>query len=804
MKFTLGWLKDHLDTIADLQTIADKLTNLGLEVEEIKDPAAALKPFVVGYVVSAEKHPNADRLRVCIVDTGQTKVQVICGAPNARTGMKGAFAPAGTFIPGTRTVLEKGIIRGVESNGMLCSERELGLSDEHEGIIDLPNDAPIGSPVAALLKIDDPVIEIAVTPDRGDCLGVRGIARDLAAAGLGTLKPLKIEPIVGTYDPPIRWVRDLKDHEDACPCANGRYFRGVKNGPSPEWMQKRLRAVGLRPISTLVDITNYLTFDLGRPLHVFDGKTLDHKGGELIIRMAKPGESILALDGQTYTLDETMTVVADAKGVQGIGGIIGGDASGCTEDTTETFLEIALFDPIRTAKTGRKLQVNSDARYRFERGPDPQAVLWGEVVAARMILDLCGGEASRPTLAGIVPDPKIEITLRYAKIQALTGMEISPSEAKAILLNLGFVVIAEDKLTLRIRIPSWRCHDVEGEADIIEEIARIHGYNSIPAVPLPPLSPLPVPAIDTRQRHLGLAKRALAARGLMETVTFSFLAADHAKMFGHTNPALQLVNPIAANLDTMRPSLLPNLLTAAGHNLARSQDHLGLFEVGPIYSDDTPEGQESEASGIRVGQNCVRHWAHQPNKIDAFDAKADATAVLAACGAPIEKLSTYAEAPNWYHPGRSGELRLGPKQTLARFGEIHPRIAAAFDLKGPVVAFEVLLEAIPLPKSKSRHLAPLVASPFQVVERDFAFVVPSDVSAEALLRSVRSAEKSLITSALIFDVYEGDKMEKDKKSIAISVTLQAMDRTLTEAEIEAVSQKILTQVAKQTGASLRV
>lgn len=802
MRLTLGWLKDHLETDADVNTVAEKLTALGLEVESINDPAAALAPFIIGHVISAEKHPNADRLRVCVVDTGKIKTQVVCGAPNARAGMKGAFAPAGTYIPGTKITLEKGIIRGVESNGMLCSERELGLSEEHDGIIDLPQEAPVGMLVADFMGINDPVIEIAITPDRADCLSIHGIARDLAAAGLGRLKPMKTEPVKGSYDPPLKWVRDLASNEDACPYVAGRHFRGLKNGPSPDWMQQRLRAIGLRPISALVDITNYVTFDLGRPLHVFDAAKLS--GDTLSMRMASTGESVAALDGKTYPLDDEMTVIADGKGPQAIGGIMGGATTGCSEETTEVFLEVALFDSVRTAKTGRKLQINSDARYRFERGLDPASAAWGEDIAVRMILDLCGGEVSYSTHAGKIPDDKIEITLRYAKIAALTGMEVLPSEAKGILQRLGFNVVKEDGATsIRVSVPSWRVRDVEGEADLIEEVARVHGYQFIPSTPLPALSALPLPAIDSVQRRQGLAKRALAARGLMEAVTFSFLSGAHAAMFGGDNPALQLVNPIAADLDTMRPSLLPNLLAAGMRNLARGQDQLGLFEVGPVYSDDTPEGQHMHASCIRLGQSHARHWAHPSVKVDAFDAKADALAVLAACGAPLEKLSTYAEAPSWYHPGRSGELRLGPKQTLARFGEIHPRIAAAFDIKGPVVAIEVLLAAIPFAKAKSRRIAPLQASAFQAVERDFAFLVASEVSAETLVRSVRGAEKSLITAATVFDVYEGDKVEKGKKSIAVTVTLQATDHTLTEAEIESVSQKIVAQVTKQTGAVLR-
>jgi phenylalanyl-tRNA synthetase beta chain len=799
MKTTLSWLKEHLETEAEPAEIARQLTALGLEVESIEDPARDLAQFVVGYVVEAKPHPNADRLRVCLVETGSGRVQVVCGAPNARTGMKGVFAPVGSRIPGTGLDLKAGNIRGVESNGMLCSRREMGLGEEHDGIIDLPDEAEVGTPFARLLGLDDPVIDVKVTPDRADCLGVAGIARDLAAAGVGRLKPRDISPVPGSFESPIRWLRDLPPGaENACPYVVGRYFRNLRNGPSPRWLQDRLTAIGLRPISALVDITNYVTFDLGRPLHVFDAKKL---AGDLTMRLARAGEVILALDGRGYELDSTMTIIADPRSVHGIGGVMGGEESGCSETTTEMFLEVALFDPIRTAETGRKLGIESDARYRFERGLDPMSADWGAEVAARLVLALCGGEASHVVSAGTMPEWRRSLTLRPARIAALGGVEVPVAEAQRILKDLGFEVEATADL-LRVQPPSWRA-DVEGEADLVEEVVRVWGYDRVAPVSLPRSTALPAPATSPTQRRAIHAKRLLAERGLLEAVTFSFMRRDWAETFGGGGPELTLANPISADLDQMRPSLLPNLLTAAGRNAARGLGDVALFEVGPRYEGIRPKDQRLTAAAVRTGRALPRHWAKSARDVDVFDAKADALALLTALGAPVENLQTTTDAPSYFHPGRSGVLRLGAT-VLARFGELHPRVLAALDVKGPAVGFETDIDRIPQPRVKSGPARPLLKiSPFQPIERDFAFVVAADTPAEKLLRAARGADKTLITNVAVFDQFEGAALGQGRKSLAISVTLQPTERTLTEAEIEAVAARIVAAVNKATGGTLR-
>ena len=799
MKFTLAWLKDHLDTDADLDRITDTLTMIGLELEGVEDRAKALAPFVVGYVEEAKQHPNADRLQLCVVNTGETTQEVVCGAPNARAGMKGVFAFEGTYIPGSDMTLKKSKIRGVESNGMLCSERELGLSDEHEGIIELPDDAPVGAAVVDVLGLADPVIEIGLTPNRPDCTGVRGIARDLAAAGLGTLKPLDTSEVPGAFDSPIQWKRDLPaDAGDACPMVVGRYFRGVKNGPSPQWLQDRLTAIGLRPISALVDITNFVTFDLGRPLHVFDADTI---AGDLVMRFARPGERIGALDGKDYELDPEMTVIADDDGPEGIGGVMGGEGSGCDEDTTNVFLEVALFDPVRTAATGRKLGIVSDARYRFERGVDPTSAIWGAHVAARLIVELCGGEASALTVAGDMPDWEQRLALHKGRVASLGGVHVPPEEPARILAALGFDN-DDDGEVIHASVPPWR-PDIDGEADLVEEVIRIHGYDKIPAVPLERDAVVARPAWTPEQRREGIARRALAARGLVEAITYSFLPRARAELFGGGDDSLMIANPISADLDAMRPSVLPNLLDAAARNAARGHADAALFEVGPQHDDDTPEGQKLVAAGVRAGAATPRHWSGGARTVDAFDAKSDAVAALEAVGAPVANLQVERDAPAWYRPGRSGALKLGPN-VLAYFGEAHPAVLRSVDLNGPVAQFEVFLDNLPAPKGKKSAARPLLAlSAFQPVERDFAFVVDADTDAGALLRTARGAEKTLITDASVFDIYEGAELGEGKKSIAISVTLQPTEATLTDAEIDAVADKIVAAVAKATGGVLR-
>ncbi len=799
MKFTLSWLKDHLETDAPLAEIAERLTMLGLEVEGVEDTAAAFAAFRVGEVISADQHPDADRLQVCMVDTGDGTVQVVCGAPNARAGLKGVFAPSGAHIPGTGIDLKKTKIRGVESNGMLLSEREIGLSDEHAGIIELPEDAVIGAPFTEIMGLDDPVVELAITPNRGDCLGVHGVARDLAAAGVGTLKPFDNTAVSGSFKSPVQWRRDFPDDGgDACPLVVGRSFRGIRNGPSPRWLQDRLKAIGLRPISALVDITNFITFDLGRPLHVFDG---DKIAGDLTMRFARPGETMEALDGRTYKLEDGMTVIADTKSVCAIGGIMGGEATGCTEETTSLFLEVALFDPIRTAATGRKLGIESDARYRFERHVDPQSAHWGAEVAARMILDLCGGEASELTAAGEMPPLDRGTSLNTDRLAGFGGADIPAKEARAILDRLGFQSKAKGK-AITVQIPSWR-PDIEGEHCLIEEVLRIHGFDRIPAVPLPRENTLPPAVLNVSQRRAALAKRVLAGRGLMEAVTWSFMSSAQAVLFGADDAILHLANPISADLDAMRPSILGNLLAAAQRNADRGFSDIGLFEVGPAWRDDTPDGQDRVAAGLRHGRTGDRHWDQPPRNVDTFDAKADALAVLDACGAPVEKLQISRDAPGHYHPGRSGVLRLGPN-VMAYFGEIHPRVLREMDVAGPASGYEVFLDHVPTPKGKAGRTRPaLKASPFQPVTRDFAFLVPNDVPSDDLVRAARGAEKSLIADVAVFDVFEGAALGDGVKSVAFSVTLQPTSSTLTDAEIDAVAAKIRQNVEQRTGGRLR-
>jgi phenylalanyl-tRNA synthetase beta chain len=801
MKFTLSWLKEHLDTKASLDEITDALLGVGLEIEQVVDRTKELAPFKVAKVKRVEKHPNADRLSICIVQTVEGEVQVVCGAPNARTGMTGIFVHPGTYIPGTGINLERGVIRGVESNGMLVSERELKISEDHEGIIDLDEKFEVGTPAAAALGLDDPMIYVKVTPNRPDALGVRGIARDLAARGLGVLKPLEINPVPPSFKSPIAVQLDLPPGDvNACPLFIGRYFRGLKNRPSPEWLKRRLTAVGLRPISALVDITNLMTLTYNRPLHVFDA---DHLQGPVLARLAQEDEELLALDGRTYKLDPTMTVIADATGPQGIGGIIGGELSGCTLATVNVFLEAALFDPIRTAATGRKLGINSDARYRFERGVDPGFVADGAELASRLILDLCGGEASELIVAGQPPEWRRSYTLRQGRVKSLSGIDVPVKEQKRILVALGFEV-SDAVGSLSCEVPSWR-PDIQGEADLVEEVSRIVGLDKIPPQPLPRPHAVARPVLSPLQRHMLKARRELAARGLNETVTWSFLPGAHAAMFaeGKRNPALSLANPISSELTDMRPSLMPNLVAAAGRNYARGFDSICLFEVGQAYAGDRPQDETLRAAGLRRGANHDRHWLSTQRPFDLFDAKADALAVLEACGAPVQNLQIVSGGPSWLHPGRSGSVQLGPKNRLAVFGEIHPAVLEALDVKGPAVGFEIVLDAIPSARAKSATRPALNASDLMPLARDFAFVVEEAVEAERILKAVRGVDKTLIGSATVFDVFSGETVGAGKKSVAVTVTLQPRQRSLTEQEIEAISKKIIAEVTKATNGVLR-
>ena len=798
MKFTLSWLKRHLQTDATLEQITARLPMIGLEVESIEDRGAALAGFVVAEVVEAKPHPNADKLRVCTVETGAERLQVVCGAPNARAGMKGVFAPVGSVIPGGGITLKAATIRGVESAGMLLSEREMGLSNEHTGIVELPDDAVVGSPAAQAMGLADPVIDLAITPNRGDCLGVRGIARDLAAAGLGTLKPLDMTAIEGRFASPIGVRLDFSSETaSACPFFAGRLIRGVRNELSPDWLQRLLLGAGLRPISALVDITNFLSLDLCRPLHVFDADKLT---GNLHVRLARAGERLAALNDRDYDLTPTMTAVCDDAGPQALGGVIGGEPTGCTAATTSVFLESALFDPVRTAETGRTLGIASDARYRFERGIDATSVTWGLEIATWLILEICGGEASDVVVAGALPAARPPIPFRPRRVRGLAGLDASPEESAQVLLSLGFAGDFEGE-TWQVTVPPWR-NDIVGEACPVEEVARILGYERIASTPMPRGDRLPKPAITPLQRRSLRARRALAARGVTEAVTYSFMSGRAAEAFSGSDAALRLVNPISADLDVMRPSVLPNLIQAAGRNADRGQRDAALFEVGPQYAGTRPEDQVSVAAAIRTGRTGPRHWAEAARPVDVFDAKADALAVLDALGVRLEKLVVAREAPAWYHPGRSASVKLG-SQLLAHFGEIHPHALRALDVAGPVAACEIFLEALPVKGGAGAARPPLVLSALQPVERDFAFVVDPAVAAEAVVRAVRAADRALITEVRVFDLFEGGALGADRKSIAVSITLQPTEKTLTDAEIEAVSAKIVAQVAKATGGALR-
>jgi len=810
MKFTLSWLKEHLETDATLGEITEALTDIGLEVEGVEDPAERLGAFTIARVIEARQHPDADRLRLCRVETfpggpgsAAEEVQVVCGAPNARTGMVGVFAAPGTHIPGTGVDLKPGVIRGVESNGMLCSERELMISEDHDGIIDLPEDAPLGMRFIDYAGLNDPVIEIAITPNRPDALGVAGIARDLAARGLGRVITPRIEAVKGAFPSPISVTLKPDVADKACPLFVGRSIRGVTNGPSPDWLQRKLRAIGLRPISALVDITNYLTFDRARPLHVFDA---DKVTGDIHVRLSRAGETLRALDDKDYAFDDAMTLICDDAGPEAIGGVMGGLASGCTEETRNVFIEAAYFDPVRTAATGRKLKINSDARYRFERGIDPEFTGVGMELATRLVLDLCGGEASEVVMAGAVPRTARACPLNPARVQSLVGLEIPREEQVRILTALGFSATGTGEV-LEVWVPSWR-PDIGGEADLVEEIARIASLSRLPARPLRRPSPgVARRVLTTAQIRAGAARRRLAALGLNECVTYSFVSAREAALFGGGDAQRRLENPISSEMSEMRPSLLPGLMAAAARNQARGFGDVGLFEVGAAFHGGEPGEQAVHATALRVGATAPRHWSGIRRPADLYDAKADLEAVLAALGAPVEKLMVAREAPQWFHPGRSGTLKLGPKMTLGHFGELHPKVIEAMDVKGPAVSAIALVDALPEPKRKSTARGPLVSSDYQAVERDFAFVVAARVEAEAVLKAARSAEKALIAGAHVFDIFEGkraaEQLGEGRKSVAITVRLEPSRGTLTEAEIEAVAEKVVASVAEATGGTLR-
>ncbi len=806
MKFTLNWLKDHLDTKATPAEIEDALTQLGLEVEAISDPAAALKDFTVARVLEAEQHPDADKLRVCRVETGKGVVQVVCGAPNARSGLIGVFAAPGVYIPGTDFTLGKATIRGVESMGMLCSERELQLSNEHTGIIELPESAGkhIGEPFVKVMGLDDPVIEIKITPNRPDCLGVRGIARDLAAAGLGKLKK-EDEGFAGEgkFASAVKIALNFDSGtENACPVFAGRLIRGVKNGPSPAWLQQRLKAIGLRPINALVDVTNYITYDRCRPLHVYDADRL--KGG-IQARLGRRGESFLALDGKTYEVDAEMCVIADDGSVLGLGGIMGGESTGSSDETINVFIELAYFDPIRTAMTGRKTGIRSDARYRFERGIDPASEVLGVNLATKMILAICGGEPSKLEIAGVEPVRRTMIAFDTSRVEKLTGLRLKPSDIAGALKRLGFTIEGSAP-ELTVTVPEWR-PDIHGSADLVEEIIRVVGIDKVPSTPMPRPAGVTKAVMTEGQKRVARTRRLLAGRGLVEAVTWSFIPRADAERFGGGTPEVELANPISSEMSSMRPSLLPGLITAARQNGNRGFDDVALFEVGQIYHGDRPEDQQMAASGLRTGTakltGAGRRWDGAAKPVDVFDAKADALAALAMLGFDAGKLQIAREAPGWFHPGRSGAIKLGPKTVLGVFGELHPDTLKAMDLSGPACGFELFLDAIPPARRKAIAKPPLAASDLQPVKRDFAFVLASDALASEVVRAAQGADKILISNVAVFDLFEGPALGAGKKSLAIEVTLQPREKTLTDEEIEAVSAKVVAAVKKATGGEIR-
>lgn len=805
MKFTLDWLKDHLETNASVDEISADLTMIGLEVEGIEDQGKALKDFVVAHVVAAAKHPNADKLRVCKVDAGTGElIDVVCGAPNARTGMKSVFAFPGTWIPGSGFTLTKGTIRGQASNGMLCSSRELELGDDHSGIIELPEDAPVGVPFIAYAGLGGVVFDLSITANRGDAAGVFGVARDLAAYGTGVLKNTDMSPVRSVGPSPIAPLphRFEAGEPKAIRKFAGRYIRNVRNGPSPEWLQRRLRAVGLRPINALADITNLVSLGWGRPLHAYDA---DKIAGAPHLRNARPGETIEGLDGRTYELDETMCVIADDSGPLCLGGILGGVPSSCTDETVNVFMESASWDPDEIARTGRKTGIVSDARYRFERSVDPALTEPGMELATRLVLEICGGEPLEPAISGEDVFLNTAIDFPLDEVRRLTGLKVAREDALGALTRLGFAVEGDGEV-VKVKVPSWR-PDVTQKADLAEEVMRIVGVDKVPVEPLPRLTGVAPRMLTPIQNRRRLARRTLAARGLDEAVTWSFISDAEASRFGGGNPELKLANPIAAELTDMRPSLLPGLLGAARRNANRGFSDLAVFEVGQVFHSAQPDGQHTYASAIRTGTAALegegRHWRGGARKVDVFDAKADLSALLDALGLDIEKMQLVAEPAGWSHPGRGGRIQLGPRNVIGWFGEIHPALLGEFDLGGPVAAFEVDLDAVPEPRRKTRAKPALNLSGLMPLSRDFAFVVDRDVPAASILKAARGADKTLITGVDVFDVFEGKHLGEGKKSVAIAVTLQPQEKTLTDEEIDKIAGSIVGAVAKATGGVLR-
>ena len=794
MKFSISWLKEHLETDAGVDEIAETLTKIGLEVEEVFNPAGQLGGFVTAKVERLEMHPDSDHLHVLKVNNGKETLQVVCGAPNCHEGMVGVFAPVGTLIPAFNEVIKVGKIRGVESFGMMCSEKELGIGEDHSGIIELPADTPVGVPAAQVLNVD-PVIEISITPNRAECLGVRGIARDLAAAGLGKLKELKILKKNGSFSSLIK-VK-IEDYE-ACPVYVGRYIRGVNNkAETPKWMKDRLAAIGLRSISPLVDVTNYINYDLARPLHVFDADKLK---GNITIRMARPGEKFVSLEDKEYALDDKSLGICDDEGIQCLGGIMGGAEKGCSADTVNVFVECALFNPVVIARTGRKFQIDSDSRYRYERWVDPKSNVLGSDYAVQLITEICGGEVSDMEMDGKEDyQPKVAY-LRPERMKSFVGIDVSKDKIVEILNHLGFVT-SEENGKIKAVSPTWR-GDIDCEQDLIEEVVRMVGLDTIPAETLPH-GKFPKQVLTPAQQRVVTVKHELANRGMLETVTWSFTDSKTAKDFRRSEEAILLYNPITAELDEMRPSILPNLLIAVKNNIARGYPNLALFEAGPEFYGRNPGEQYTAAGGVLCGMTSAKSWIGEVRPYDVFDAKADALTAIAAANGPWENAQVTTDAPAYYHPGRSGALRLG-KNVMAYFGEIHPAVLKKFGIKQRVVAFEVNLDNIPLPRvSQDKARKKLELSPFQPVDKDLAFVVEKNVPAVNIIAAAKNADRKHITDVRVFDVYEGENLPEGKKSVAIALTFQPSEATFTDKEIETLMKKVEVEVGKKTGAALR-
>jgi phenylalanyl-tRNA synthetase beta chain len=790
MKFTLSWLKDHLTTDATLDQILDAMTMAGLEVEHVDDPADKLKAFSVARIISTVQHPNADRLRVCQVETFEGVKEIVCGAPNARADLVTIYAPLGTYIPGSGITLVPREVRGVVSNGMLCSAAELETAEDSDGILELEAGLSVGTSAAVALGLGDAVIDFEVTPNRPDWLGVVGIARELAAAGLGSLKDVSVAPVAGTFACPVNITIDAPE---ACPMFAGRLIKGVKNGLSPKWLADKLRAIGLRPINVLVDVTNLLSYDRARPLHVYDAGLL--KGG-IIARMGKDDETFNALDAKDYVLTPSMCVIGDDSGPLGLGGIMGGTSTGCSDATTDVFIESALFAPLNIAQTARALGINSDAKYRFERGVDTGFVIDGLHLATKLILELCGGEASDVLVAGAAPVNSPAVDFATSEVARLTGLTLADAEIDTILSALGFTLEVTGQGTRCVTVPSWR-RDVAGSADLVEDIARIAGFDRLPIAKLPVRGGRKEPLLTSAQNRIRLGRRALASRGWMEAVTWSFASTAICEMFGGGAPALVLANPIASDLDCMRPSALIHLLLASQRNADRGYGDLALFEAGPIYKGDGENDQESVIAGVTRGS--VRHWAGA-SAPDVFSVKADVMTILEAMGAPTGGLQVVQGARAWWHPGRSGSLKMGPKTVVAEFGEVHPRVLKALGVDVPVLAFELFLNALPPAKAKAtKTKVKLDLSPFMPLTRDFAFLMAADKPAGDIVRAAAGADKALITDVSVFDRYQGPGVDEGHVSVALQVTISPRDKTLTDAEIEALSGKVIAAVAKQGG-----